>query len=123
MAQKDEIWHPECLSRSLQTAACILGIFQGKSIWENHCWLSGLIIKAKSCDIRSQLSLLPAMLTLLCCLAIDAPEKGNQACTSSGQMASQTWWSGSVLADTRLDLQGPTSPFILVESLWADASG
>lgn len=90
-----------CLSKSL---LAYWGCFQGKSVWENHCWLSGVSVSAKSWDTGSQSSLLPNGLILLFYIASDAPVKRNQACGSFlGQMASQTWRSGSDLADMRLD--------------------
>ena len=60
-------------------------------------------VNAKSCDSGSQLSLFPNGLILLCYIASDAPVKKNQARGSFlGQTASQTWRSGSDLADMRL---------------------
>lgn len=77
-----------CLSESLP--AC-WGCFQGKSVWEKHCWLGGVGVNAKPCDIGSQLALLPNVLFLLCCISSDAHVKRNQAHGSFlGQMASQT---------------------------------
>lgn len=76
------------------------GCFQGKSGWENHCWLC---VNAESFDIGSQLPLLPSSLILICYVVSDAPVKRIKARDSFlGQMAFQTWRSCSDLADTRL---------------------